>query len=41
METAAEDMGLGLPMALASLIGVERLFDDDVLVEVEAIVLLD
>lgn len=36
VENIAEEIGLDLPMPPASLIGVEILFEDDVLVEVEA-----
>jgi enamine deaminase RidA (YjgF/YER057c/UK114 family) len=37
----AEEIGLSLPMPPASLIGVDFLFDPDVLVEVEATAILD
>ncbi|WP_433869653.1 RidA family protein [Saccharopolyspora sp. CA-218241] len=40
VESVAEEIGLGLPMPPASLIGVEQLFEADVLVEVEATALL-
>ncbi|MFJ5779825.1 RidA family protein [Streptomyces sp. NPDC093094] len=41
VEAVAEEIGLQLPMPPASLIGVEHLFEPDVLVEVEATALLD
>ncbi|MES9538859.1 MULTISPECIES: RidA family protein [unclassified Actinomadura] len=41
VEGVAEEIGLRLPMPPASLIGVEHLFEDDVLVEVEATAILD
>ncbi|WP_030759181.1 RidA family protein [Streptomyces griseus] len=41
IESVAEEIGLRLPMAPASLIGVDHLFEPDVLVEVEATALLD
>lgn len=41
VEAVAEEIGLRLPMPPASLIGVEYLFEPDVLVEVEATALLD
>ncbi|MEV7794211.1 RidA family protein [Streptomyces sp. NPDC087512] len=41
VEAVAEEIGLRLPMPPASLIGVEYLFESDVLVEVEATALLD
>ncbi|MEV4552443.1 RidA family protein [Nonomuraea wenchangensis] len=41
VEAVAEQIGLQLPMPPASLIGVEYLFEPDVLVEVEATALLD
>ncbi|MFF5337702.1 RidA family protein [Streptomyces sp. NPDC013181] len=41
VEAVAEEVGLPLPMPPASLIGVEYLFEPDVLVEVEATALLD
>ncbi|MFF2546283.1 RidA family protein [Kitasatospora sp. NPDC058063] len=41
VEAVAEEVGLPLPMPPASLIGVESLFEPDVLVEVEATALLD
>ncbi|MET8572408.1 Rid family hydrolase [Streptomyces sp. NPDC004783] len=41
VEGVAEEIGLRLPMPPASLIGVEYLFEPDVLVEVEATALLD
>ncbi|MER7210450.1 RidA family protein [Streptosporangium sp. NPDC000239] len=41
VETVAEEIGLRLPMPPASLIGVDHLFEPDVLVEVEATALLD
>ncbi|MFJ2023816.1 RidA family protein [Streptomyces sp. NPDC087897] len=41
VESVADELGLGLPMPPASLIGVEYLFEPDVLVEVEATALLD
>ena len=37
----AEDIGLPLPMPPASLIGVDYLFERDVLVDVEATAVLD
>lgn len=37
----ADELGLPVPMPPASLIGVERLFEPDVLVEVEATAILD
>lgn len=40
VEAVAEDIGLPLPMPPASLIGVEVLFEPDVLVEVEATAVL-
>ncbi|MEU7298446.1 RidA family protein [Streptomyces exfoliatus] len=40
VESVAEEIGLRLPMPPASLIGVEYLFEPDVLVEVEATALL-
>ncbi|MGA5065566.1 RidA family protein [Streptomyces exfoliatus] len=40
VESVAEEIGLRLPMPPASLIGVEYLFEADVLVEVEATALL-
>lgn len=40
-EAVTEEIGLPLPTPPASLIGVEYLFDPDVLVEVEAAALLD
>ncbi|GFH37796.1 RidA family protein [Streptomyces pacificus] len=41
VEAVADEIGLRLPMPPASLIGVEHLFEPDVLVEVEATALLD
>ncbi|MET9918380.1 RidA family protein [Streptomyces sp. NPDC006435] len=41
VEAVAEEIGLPLPMPPASLIGVDHLFEPDVLVEVEATALLD
>jgi enamine deaminase RidA (YjgF/YER057c/UK114 family) len=41
VEGVAEEIGLRLPMPPASLIGVDHLFEPDVLVEVEATALLD
>lgn len=41
VESVAGEIGLPLPMPPASLIGVEYLFEPDVLVEVEATALLD
>ncbi|MGW5155566.1 RidA family protein [Nonomuraea wenchangensis] len=41
VEAVAEEIGLRLPMPPASLIGVDHLFEPDVLVEVEATALLD
>ncbi|WP_394437368.1 RidA family protein [Streptomyces sp. SGAir0957] len=41
VEAVAEETGLGTPMPPASLIGVDHLFEPDVLVEVEATALLD
>ncbi|MER6117260.1 RidA family protein [Streptomyces sp. NPDC001743] len=41
IESVAEEIGLRLPLPPASLIGVEYLFEPDVLVEVEATALLD
>ncbi|MFE6710636.1 RidA family protein [Streptomyces sp. NPDC057695] len=41
VESVAEEIGLRLPMPPASLIGVDYLFEPDVLVEVEATALLD
>lgn len=41
VEAVAEEIGLPLPMPPASLIGVDYLFEPDVLVEVEATALLD
>ncbi|MFE6866124.1 RidA family protein [Kitasatospora sp. NPDC057692] len=41
VEAVAGEVGLPLPMPPASLIGVEHLFEPDVLVEVEATALLD
>jgi enamine deaminase RidA (YjgF/YER057c/UK114 family) len=41
VEQVAEELGLPQPMPPASLIGVEILFEPDVLVEVEAIAVLD
>ncbi|MEV0787597.1 Rid family hydrolase [Streptomyces sp. NPDC050423] len=41
VEAVADEIGLRLPMPPASLIGVEYLFEPDVLVEVEATALLD
>ncbi|MFE9491862.1 RidA family protein [Streptomyces sp. NPDC006641] len=40
VEAVADEIGLRLPMPPASLIGVEHLFEPDVLVEVEATALL-
>ncbi|WP_250444643.1 RidA family protein [Actinotalea sp. C106] len=41
VESVAEELGLPSPMPPASLIGVEMLFESDVLVEVEATAVLD
>ncbi|MER7582369.1 RidA family protein [Kitasatospora sp. NPDC097691] len=41
LEAVAEEIGLPVPMPPSSLIGVEYLFEPDVLVEVEATALLD
>ncbi|MFD3555575.1 RidA family protein [Streptomyces goshikiensis] len=41
VEAVADEIGLPLPMPPASLIGVEYLFEPDVLVEIEATALLD
>ncbi|WP_324784634.1 RidA family protein [Streptomyces sp. H51] len=41
VEAVAHEIGLRLPMPPASLIGVDHLFEPDVLVEVEATALLD
>lgn len=41
VESVAEEVGLPLPMPPASLIGVDMLFEPDVLVEVEATAVLD
>ncbi|MFN6547197.1 RidA family protein [Mycolicibacterium nivoides] len=41
IEAVADEIGVPLPMPPASLIGVEALFDDDVLVEVEATAVVD
>ncbi|MFT2015524.1 RidA family protein [Streptomyces sp. 796.1] len=41
VEAVADEVGLSLPMPPASLIGVDFLFEPDVLVEVEATALLD
>jgi enamine deaminase RidA (YjgF/YER057c/UK114 family) len=41
VESVADDIGLEFPMPSTSLIGVEALFEEDVLVEVEATALLD
>jgi enamine deaminase RidA (YjgF/YER057c/UK114 family) len=41
VEGVAEELGLPMPMPPASLIGVEALFEPDVLVEVEATAVLD
>jgi enamine deaminase RidA (YjgF/YER057c/UK114 family) len=41
VESVADDIGLEFPMPPTSLIGVEALFEEDVLVEVEATALLD
>lgn len=41
VEAVAGEIGLALPLPPASLIGVESLFEPDVLVEVEATALLD
>lgn len=41
VEAVADEIGLRLPMPPASLIGVEHLFEPDVLVEVEATALID
>lgn len=41
VEAVAEEIGLPIPIPPASLIGVEYLFEPDVLVEVEATALLD
>lgn len=41
VEVVAEEIGLALPLPPASLIGVDYLFEPDVLVEVEATALVD
>ncbi|MEV6327866.1 RidA family protein [Streptomyces sp. NPDC051909] len=41
VEAVADEIGLRLPLPPASLIGVDHLFEPDVLVEVEATALLD
>lgn len=41
VEAVADEIGIALPLPPASLIGVESLFEPDVLVEVEATALLD
>lgn len=41
VESVAEELGLSLPLAPASLIGVDYLFEPDVLVEVEVTAILD
>ncbi len=41
VERVADDIGLALPMPPASLIGVDYLFEPDVLVEVEATAIID
>jgi enamine deaminase RidA (YjgF/YER057c/UK114 family) len=41
VELVAEELGLPQPMPPASLIGVEILFEEDVLVELEAYAVLD
>lgn len=41
IEKAAEDIGLPVPLPPASLIGVDYLFEPDVLVEIEATALVD
>lgn len=41
VESVAEELGLPLPLPPASLIGVQALFEPDVLVEVEAVAVLD
>ncbi|PSM44664.1 hypothetical protein C6Y14_00510 [Streptomyces dioscori] len=41
LETVADEIGLRLPMPPASLIGVDYLFEPDVLVEVEATAILE
>lgn len=41
IEAVAEEVGLTMPMPPTSLIGVEYLFEPDVLVEIEATALLD
>lgn len=41
VEQVAQEIGLRMPLAPASLIGVSYLFEPDVLVEVEAIAILD
>ncbi|KJQ53861.1 Rid family hydrolase [Microbacterium sp. SA39] len=41
IENVADDLGLSLPLPPSSLIGVEILFEPDVLVEVEAYAVLD
>ncbi|MFE1951625.1 RidA family protein [Streptomyces sp. NPDC059524] len=41
VEAVAEEIGLRLPLPPASLIGVDHLFEPDVLVEVEATALVD
>lgn len=41
VERVADEVGLRMPLPPSSLIGVERLFEPDVLVEVEATAILD
>jgi enamine deaminase RidA (YjgF/YER057c/UK114 family) len=41
IDAVAEEVGLTMPMPPASLIGVDYLFEPDVLVEIEATALLD
>lgn len=41
VEAVAEEVGLSLPMPAASLIGVDRLYTPDVLVEIEATAVVD
>ena len=41
LDVLADEIGLELPMPPTSLIGVEALFEEDVLVEIEATALVD
>lgn len=41
LEQVAEEIGLPVPVPPASLVGVDYLFEPDVLVEVEATAILD